>query len=407
MGYSRVAVSGFGWQAVLKVGTAVVTIFKLFVLARLLGPKDFGLFSLVAITLGVSEALTETGINITILQSKNSILYFLNTAFVISIVRGLLIGVFMTVLGMWLGSFYHEPMLPMLITMAALVPIIKGFINPAIVSLQKNLMFFQDSAYRFSLILVEAVLSVLLATSLGSVSALVFSLIGASLFEVLISFVFFSQRPRFALVVNRAKEILSNSKGLTLSAVFSYLFQNADDAIVGKTLGTSTLGLYHNGYALGHKLTYEVAQATHHGTLPILSKISDDLPRSKRAFVKSMLVTLGLATALSSPLFIAPTFIVENLLSEKWLPVVPILPIMAAAGILSSFALGCYSLLIAQKKYFLMNAHLGLTTLLMICFLLMAGTTGSLVNASWAILWSRLLPVPILILGITKLFKKS
>lgn len=404
MGYTKSALSGFGWNTALKIATAGVTVVKLSILARLLTPEDFGVFSLIAIALGITEALTETGINITILQSKHSIQYYLNTAWVIAIIRGLLIGSAMVLLGLWMGGFYKEPLLPFLIGLAALVPTIKGCINPAIVLLQKNLFFFQDSAYRFSLVLTEAVLSVLLALQIKEVSALVFSLIGTACFEVAISFLFFRERPRFALVSNRAREILHNAKGLTLSAAFSYLYQNADDLLVGKLLGTYTLGLYHNSYALGHKANYEFAQASHHGTLPVFTKIVGDRPRLKRAFLRSSLTTMLLVSMLSLPLLLAPKLLVQLILGDQWLPIVHAVPLMAVAGLLSSFSLLCYTVFLANKKYQYMNSHLLLSVVLMIGLLWVLARPWGLAGAGWALVLSRAIPLPILLWGLYKSF---
>ena len=86
MGYTKNAISGFSWQTLLKLIQNGLSVIKIFVLARLLSPNDFGMFSLITIALGLVEAFTETGINFTILQSKKSVRYFLDTAWVIAII---------------------------------------------------------------------------------------------------------------------------------------------------------------------------------------------------------------------------------------------------------------------------------------------------------------------------------
>src|SRR5258708_5364169 len=108
MGYTRKALHGVGWNSVLKILSAFVTAVKIFALARLLTPTDFGLFSLVAIAIGLIEATTETGINTTIVQSAKSVHYFLDTAWVIAIFRGLVISIVMIGLGFFMQQFYQE-----------------------------------------------------------------------------------------------------------------------------------------------------------------------------------------------------------------------------------------------------------------------------------------------------------
>jgi hypothetical protein len=63
---------------------------------------------------------------------------------VIAIIRGFLIGVIMLVLAFAMSNFYQEDLLFPLITVATLIPIIKGFINPAIAQWQKNFRFAKE-----------------------------------------------------------------------------------------------------------------------------------------------------------------------------------------------------------------------------------------------------------------------
>jgi O-antigen/teichoic acid export membrane protein len=105
--YTRATIAGFSWQTVYKGLLMVLALIKVFILARLLGPEAFGLFSLTAIALGLTENLTQTGVNITILQSQRSIHYFLDSAWVISILRGFAIGSIMLLMGLGMQSYYQ------------------------------------------------------------------------------------------------------------------------------------------------------------------------------------------------------------------------------------------------------------------------------------------------------------
>src|SRR3989339_1829542 len=160
MFYRNRILTGFSWHSLFKFSSALIKLGKIAILARLLTPNDFGLFSLTTIALGLTEAFTETGINTTIVQSRQSVSYFLNTAWIISIIRGLLIAVIMMILGLLLTSYYQEPQLLFLIGIASLVPLIKGFINPAIITYYKQMAFFSDTLYRISLEVMGTILAI-------------------------------------------------------------------------------------------------------------------------------------------------------------------------------------------------------------------------------------------------------
>lgn len=403
MGYTRNALTGFSWQIVLKGAIFATAIAKTIFLARLLSPTAFGVFSLVSIALGVSEATTQTGVNVTIVQSKRSMQYFVDTAWVIAIIRGLVIGSCMVVLGFVMSRFYQQPELFLLTGLASLVPVIKGFINPSIVIMQKELRFFADSSYRIALILVEGLLAVLLAFALKSVLALVLALIGAAIFEVAISFIFFEIKPQFQYVRSSGALIFKNARWLSFSSLFIYLHENLDNVMVGKLTSTYDLGIYDKTYNLGHKVNYEFAKSTTHNTFPIFTKLVDQPARAMRAFIKSTAATMGLVIVTSLPLFLFPSFFITLILGDQWLAAIPLIRWLVLAGIIQSFTTMCYNFLIANKKYFMMNVHLAITVVLMIILLLVLAPSSGLLGAVIAIFVSRAVTLPIVIYDVLRL----
>ena len=395
MGYTKNAVSGFSWNGIVTIATAAVTALKLVFVARLLDQRDFGLFAFVSIALGLTDSITQTGINITIIQAKESIKYFVNTAWVIAIIRGLIIGLLMIALGVGMANFYDENSLTILVAIAAFVPIIKGFINPSIITLQKELRFFRDSVYKFSLVVVEASLAVLLAWQLQSVYALIFSIISAAIFEVIISFVFFKVKPIFEYIPNRAQQIFKETKGLSLSAALSYLSENIDELILGRTLGTNVLGIYHTGYSLSHRPTLGIAQSLSASTFPVFSKINSDIPRLRTAFIKSTLALSGILIIALIPLIFFAEPVVRIILGEKWLSVIPVLPWLAVAGATQALTITCYNLLINLRQYKTMNWHRVISILIFVPILYWASIQYGLLGAGIAWVITRVLGLPV------------
>jgi len=405
MGYMKNTIAGFSWQTVLKLLTMVIILVKTFFLARILTPSDFGLFALIAIALGIAEATTETGVNLTIIQSKRTIKYFIDTAWVIAIIRGFIIGIVMVLMGIGMSEFFNEPSLRVLIATAALVPVVKGFINPSIVLFHKNLDFFKDSLFRFVVILFDASIAVIIALTIKSVLALILALIISGLFEVFLSFIIFKDKPTFNYIPSRAKIIFSNAKGLSISAALSYINENIDDFLLGKIIGTYSLGLYHNAYSLGHKVNYDFAKSANHSILPVFTKIVTEADRLKNAFIKSIVVTSIITVGFSIPLIIAPKFIVSLILGEQWLSITPHLYLFVIAGIIQSISIIFYALFYAKKKYSTVNFHLLITVIMLTTLLLLLPKQYGLQGAGIAIVLSRLITLPYLFFKAFLLFK--
>ena len=404
MSYQKHAIAGFSWQTLESLFTSGLSFAKIFILARLLSPEQFGLFSLIMIALGTTESITQTGVNITMLQSKQPIKYFLDTAFVIAIIRGFVIGSLMILMGYLMSNYYNEPSLFPMISIVALVPIIKGFINPAIVSWQKSFQFSKDSFYSALRLFVETVAQIGLALLLHSVWALCLGVIIGALFEVLLSFLMLKEKPIFYYVRSRGEAIFKNARWLSVSSLLSYLNDNVDDFLLGKIVGTYKLGIYHNAYALSHKANYDLSKSAYHGVIPIFTKMTEDheKARLKRAFYKSIISTLIIASVVSLPLIFFPELLVKLLLGEKWLEAISILRILTFAGLVHTVANMTYALIIAKKQYFYLNLHMTVSLILMIAGIILLGNSYGLIGAVSGILMARVVALPIALFGAKK-----
>ncbi len=407
MGYTKKVIAGFSWDTLLKISTYFLTVIKIYILARILTPSDFGVFSLVVIALGLSEAMTQTGINLTIIQSKHSVEYFLNTAWVIAVGRGFLIGVLMIILGYLMSLFYDQSSLTLMIAVAALVPVIKGFINPYVVVLHKKMLYSKDVLYRF---VVQAALilgTLLLGLWLKNVYALILGMVIAALIETALSFVIFKIRPQFQYVPSRAKIIFENARWLSVGSFLHYLVENVDDFLIGAITNTHSLGLYHNAYSITHKGSYDISKSVHYGTIPVFSKLVTDKNRLVKAFRKTLISTTAITLLIALPIYIFNQEIVLFLMGDKWIESIPLIRPLIVAGVIQGFFMVCYTMMLASQKYKLMNLHLFGSLILMTSLIIIGGNHSGLLGTVNGILYSRIiLSIPML-WYIFNFFKKS
>lgn len=151
MGYTKNTVFGFSWMSGYRVITRIIAIVRTGILARLLFPDQFGAFGIAALVLSFLEIMTETGINMFLIQEGKDIDKYLNTAWVISIIRGTIISTTIFLLAKPISIFFNSPSSYELLILISLVPFIKGFINPYVVKFQIDLAFNKEFLYRTSL----------------------------------------------------------------------------------------------------------------------------------------------------------------------------------------------------------------------------------------------------------------
>jgi O-antigen/teichoic acid export membrane protein len=109
MGFFATSIKGFTWISMLRGGIRATGFIRIAILARILTEAQFGLFGITTIVLSLFEIITETGINVFLIQEKDSLEKYIDTAWVISIVRGFLVSSVIIILTPAFASFFHAP----------------------------------------------------------------------------------------------------------------------------------------------------------------------------------------------------------------------------------------------------------------------------------------------------------
>lgn len=327
MGYSKDAVKGIGWIGLFRFGAKGVVFLKIIAAYRYLSPRDVGLFGLCAIALGLLEMFTETGINIILVRDSRPISYYLDTAFIVSVVRGILIGGLLALSSLFLPAFFRDDGLFPLLLWVSIIPIVKGFINPAIATFTKDLHYHKEALLRIFLAVAEALFAIFLVRLFHSASSLLWSMIAASFLEVFISFAFIKPRPKLAFKSKVCTEIINPGKWINLAGILSYAEQNFDNILVGRVLGATQLGYYQTAFNLGRSLITEVGVIFSQVLTPIMSRFQTDRSRMERAFVR-MLIPAGISMLIPLGILNFPPAqeILFHFLQDKWRPILPLLP---------------------------------------------------------------------------------
>lgn len=350
MGFFKNTVIGISWVGGLRVSTRLVTFVRIIILARLLTPIQFGAFGVASLILAFLETITETGINVFLIQEKKDIKYYINDAWAVSILRGIIISLVIICLSPFIANFFNSPDSQKLLLLISLVPFLRGFINPAIIKFQKNLSFDKDFYLNFSIFTFDSLVSIVLATITKDASSFVFGLIAGVLLEIFISFVFIKPIPKISFNLNNIKKIFGQGKWVTLFVIFNYFSENGDDIVVGRILGTSALGTYQMGYKIATLPISEISDVTNKVVFPVYSKIGEDKERLKKAFLKTMAVITVLVLLLGVIIFFLPKEFIIFILGSQWGSIWELLKILVFYGILRAVTGTTASLFLALGK---------------------------------------------------------
>ncbi|MDP2585885.1 MAG: lipopolysaccharide biosynthesis protein [Candidatus Levybacteria bacterium] len=405
MGYTKEAIIGVSWLGAFRLFTRALSFLRTIIVARILSPAQFGVYGIAALVLSLVEILTETGINVFLIQNKDNIGKYVSTAWIVSIIRGALISSLIFSSSFFVAGFFKSPDALALLMLVSVVPLIRGFINPSVAKFQKDLQFHKEFYYRSGIFLVETIVAILLIIVMKNPIALIYSLIAGAIFEVTISLLFIKPVPIIEFSKKIFKEIISRGKWITGAGIFSYLFQNADNAVVGKTLGTGALGIYDMAYSISTLPLNEISDIVARVTFPVYVRMSDDKRRLRRAYIRTILLTVGLVSPILLLLLLFPEQLILLFLGEKWIQaadVLRVLAIFAMFSILGSPS-GAVFYAVKKQKYLTVISFVSFVVMIVSIFPLI--NQFGLVGAGIAAILGSLAALPFMIFYLIKVLR--
>jgi O-antigen/teichoic acid export membrane protein len=295
------------------------------------------------------EVITETGINVFLIQEKDNVQKYLDSAWVVSIIRGTLMSLLIIFSAPFVTHFFKTPEVTNLLYLISAVAFIRGFINPMEVSFQKNLQFAKQFLFQGILYLIGAGIAISYGLMTHSESAMIISMIVVAIVEVVLSFIIFKDKPKLKLDKEKFMKVIHSGKWITGAGIFGYIFQNIDNITVGKLLGTTSLGFYQQSYSVSTLPVSGVSDIFNVVMFPILVKISGDVKQLKTAFYKAVSAVLAMAIVFGIVIIFFTKPIILLFLGPKWFSIEPVLKVLAIFGVFKSILNSTYSLFLSLK----------------------------------------------------------
>jgi lipopolysaccharide exporter len=396
MGYTVQAIRGASWIGSARILTRTLAFAKTLIIARILTPSQYGLFGIAILILVLVEILTETGVNVFLVAKKGDIDRYISTSWIVSIGRGILIALAIILFSPFISKFFNSPSAQSLLFLVAIVAFLRGFINPSIVKFQKELMFKEEFFYRASTFFVETIFSVILLIVTRKPEALIYGMITGVIFEIFLSFVIVKPRPSLSFQLPVFKEVINFGKWVTGSTIFNYFFQHGDDMVVGRMLGTASLGIYDMAYRISLLPISDIADVITKVTFPVYVKISDDYKRLRRAFLRTLGAVMLLVLPISFVFFFFPRELITLALGEEWIQAADVLKVLAIFAFIRAIQVFSSSVFLSLKKQnivtlitFIGMAGLAVT---IVPFVIMWGIVGAALSA----LFGTIVTIPVI-----------
>ncbi len=332
---SRVG-QALSWKAIQHVGVKLIFMVRLVVLARLLSPDDFGLLAIASVAIDFLLRVTNVGMVAALVQRAETEESHYDLAWTVGFLRGLLIALIVFLAAPEIAVFMADPRATPLIQVLALRPLLQGLTSIKVARLTRELRFRELALIDLPDALVNTVVAILMAPSLG-VWALIAGGLAGPAANVVLSYVLAPYRPRLAFNRTAAGSLIQFGRWIFAISLVSVIGTSLLRAVISRELGAVELGLYYLAASLAFlpsELASEIVGAV---AFPLFARLQAERERIAATF-RAML--LGLATIIlpvCAWLAVLAPSLVAHVLGAKWDGTVLLIQLLAVVNVIGLF----------------------------------------------------------------------
>lgn len=304
--------------------TFLIRLGSLMILARLLGPKDFGLVGMVTAFTGVLTLFRDFGLSSAAIQRATVTEEQVSTLFWINMLVGVVLGVFSVAMAPAVAVFYHEPRLVWVMIVLAF-----GFIFNA-AGVQHSAILLREM--RFTALAVINTIALLVA----SVFAIAGAKMGYGYWALVMMTVTFPLGSTVGFWIATAwvpgmphrqsgiRSMMRFGGTITLNGLVAYVAYNAEKVLIGRFWGADAIGLYGRAYQIVSIPTDNLNTAVGEVAFSALSRLQNDAQRFRSYFLKGYALVLTLTIPITVICTVFAKDVILVVLGPKWMEAVPI-----------------------------------------------------------------------------------
>lgn len=306
------------------------------ILARLLTPADLGLFSVAAATVGVAQVVREFGIGGYLIQERELTLPRIRTAFTISLLISIGLGVIVLVSAKPVSAFYNEPRLNRVLDLLAINFVLIPFGSIGLTLLRRDLAFGRI----FVINTVASSIGLGVAVTLGLLGygywALAWSSIAGTLALCFLTASLSSHGIAYRLSLAGWGRVVRYGSRSTAVAIVTEIAINANDLVIGKAVDLTAVSIFSRAQALTRIFNRDFLGAVTAVASPAFARLHRSGENVEALHEQGVLYVTAIAWPYYGFVAIFPLEVLRLLFGPQWDAAAPLVPVFCLGGAMSA-----------------------------------------------------------------------
>ncbi len=350
MSLKNKAIHGAKWSMLQEMASQLVDFLIIIILARLLGPTDFGVVAMALVIVTAMRPLVSLGLGAAITQRTEVDQEHLNTAFWATLLFGAILALFMMLTAKYWAVIFSEPRLAEILPWLSLSLVFVALTTVQEAILRRDLNFKVYAIRTVGGKIIGGVVGVTLAFTDFGIWSLVVRNLATAFISVILLWGISDWRPSFKFDIQRFKALFSFGLPVTLNELLAFIKINSDSLLISYFLGATALGYYNIAYRLMAIVFQLVTKTISQVGMPAFSRLQDDPARLASAFISITQLIAAIAFPAFLGIAVLAPELVPALFGEQWLASIPVLRILMLIGIVHCLLTPMLALLVGVGK---------------------------------------------------------
>jgi O-antigen/teichoic acid export membrane protein len=320
------------------------------ILARLLSPEEFGIYSIAASVVLIGYLFRNFGVGQYIVQIEKLNDGVLRSAFAVTLIISWSIGLMLLLSAPWLGDFYDNPGITMVLRFLSLNFFLLPFGSIADAVLRRNMAFDKLAIISVSASFTTLVVGVTAASLGASYLSIAWASNASTLVSIGLTLYFRPSGLPWLPGLSHLKEVWNFGLKVGVMDLVNRGSDAATELIIGHAQGLHSLGIYSRAYGTFWLFEYAFTQGIRPVILPYLSRAKHEQTDLGELYI-------GIVTLTS--IFLIPFFVflgfnaadvIYVMYGDQWTAAAPVIQVLCIAGLFLAPTIFFEQLMIAQGR---------------------------------------------------------